>query len=296
MSSTPLVSVAIVTYNQLEFAKKCIDSVLEQDYNNIEIIVADDGSVDGTQDLLKEYYKSHPDKFVLKLSGHNKGITANSNSAFFSCKGKYISWMGGDDIMLPGKISKQVGYMEKNPKCAISYHNLEVFNSETGEVISEFNKKNKITGSVLSSIEYGPFNGACSTMVRAKDTPSDGFDVAVPVASDWLFWVETLVNGGTIDYIDEILGRYRRHSGNVTNIQSKISQNEIDHLVSCQLIIARYPQFFPQAIKAYSSKILGLRHKLNYRQSLWRSFLISPNLKALAGLALFFITFGKVRA
>ncbi len=103
VENLPLVSVAVITYNQKEFLRECIESILAQDYPNLEIVIADDASSDGTQDMLRDYDVQFPDKFVLKLAGRNQGITANSNEAHFACTGKYIAWMGGDDLMLPGK-------------------------------------------------------------------------------------------------------------------------------------------------------------------------------------------------
>jgi glycosyltransferase involved in cell wall biosynthesis len=212
----PLVSIAIITYNQKEYLKECIESVLEQDYENIEIVVADDCSTDGTQEMLKGYEEKYPNKFVLKLSDRNQGITKNSNLAHFACKGKYIAWMGGDDLMLPGKIRRQVEYMENNPECTICYHNLDVFQSDTNETLYYFNENNKYEGDVRVVIKYGTFNGGCSNMVRADKVPKNGFNETLPIASDWLFWCECLLNGGTINYIDEVLGRYRRHQKNIT--------------------------------------------------------------------------------
>jgi glycosyltransferase involved in cell wall biosynthesis len=101
----PLVSLAIITYNQKDYLRECIESVLSQDYENIEIVIADDCSTDGTQDMLREYDKKYPNKFVLKLSERNQGITANSNLALFACCGKYIAMTGGDDIFLPTNYS-----------------------------------------------------------------------------------------------------------------------------------------------------------------------------------------------
>lgn len=125
----PLVSVAVISYNQKEFLRDCINSILEQDYPNFEIVIADDGSTDGTQDMLREYSKKKPRKFVLRLAEKNQGVTANSNAAHSACEGKYIAWMGGDDLMLAGKLSKQTAFMEKNSDCVICYHDLEVFES-----------------------------------------------------------------------------------------------------------------------------------------------------------------------
>ena len=291
----PLVSIAIITYNQKEYLRECIESCLAQDYPNFEIVVADDCSTDGTQDLLREYETKYPGKFVLRLAEKNQGITPNSNAAHFACSGKYIAWMGGDDLMLPGKLSKQVSYMEENPECTICYHNLDVFDSDTNKTLSFFNEKRKLNGDVRTSIRESTFNGACSNLVRAEKAPKHGFNKSLPVASDWLYWVETLGNGGTINYIDEVLGRYRRHANNITRGEDFVTQNELDHLMSCQIIMAKFPEYFSDAVYVYSKRLLGLRHKVNYLPCLWKSIWLRPSIKAIAALGIYLITFGKVK-
>lgn len=291
----PLVSIAIITYNQKEYLRKCIESCLAQDYPNFEIVVADDCSTDGTQGLLREYEAKYPGKFVLRLAEKNQGITPNSNAAHFACTGKYIAWMGGDDLMLSGKLTKQVSYMEENPECTICYHNLDVFDSDTNKTLSFFNEKRKLNGDVRTSIRESTFNGACSNLVRAEKVPKHGFNKSLPVASDWLYWVETLGNGGTINYIDEVLGRYRRHANNITRREDFVTQNELDHLVSCQIIMARFPQYFSDAMHVYSKRLLGLRHKVNYLPCLWKSICLRPTIKAIGGLGMYLMTFGKVK-
>jgi len=291
----PLVSVAIITYNQKKYLKECIESVLKQDYSNIEIVVADDGSTDGTQEILKKYDKNYPKKFVLKLSNKNQGITKNSNLAHFACSGKYIAWMGGDDLMLPGKIRKQVEYMEKKPECTICYHNLDVFQSETNETLYYFNENNKYNGDVKTVIKYGTFNGACSNMIRASKAPKSGFNETVPVASDWLYWVETLHNGGTIDYIDEVLGRYRRHDKNITKQTDNINQNQLDHLNSCNIILSLNSDYYDAVMFSYANNLLNLRYKLPYFKVTLTSWLISRNSKNFIRLLLYCITLGLIK-
>ena len=289
----PIVSVAVIAYNQKEYLKECIESVLEQDYPNIEIVIADDASTDGTQEMLKEYDKKYPNKFVLKLAEKNLGITKNSNEAHFSCNGKYIAWMGGDDLMLPGKIEKQVEYMEKHPKCTICYHNLDVFESDTNETLYFFNEKVHYEGGAEVLIKYGTFNGACSNMVRASKNPTNGFNETLPVASDWLFWCEYLLNGGEIHYIDEVLGRYRRHDNNITNkSSSKIKQNELDHLNSCNYLMALSPLHFDDIMHRYATNLVSVRHKLPYHKIMIKSLLLRFNLKAFFALIIYGLTLG----
>jgi glycosyltransferase involved in cell wall biosynthesis len=290
--TNPLVSIAIITYNQKPFLKECINSCLQQDYPNFEIVVADDCSTDGTQEMLQEYASNYPGKFILKLSEKNYGVTFNSNLANFSCNGKYIAWMGGDDLMLPGKLIKQVEFMEKNPDCNICYHNLEVFESDSNKVLYYFNEKLKLNGDIKTCIRYGTFNGACSNMVRKSKTPKNGFDSTLIVASDWLYWIDTLTEGGTINYIDEVLGKYRRHAHNITRSADKITQNELDHLISCQILISRYPMYLSSILYRYSLHYILLRFKLPYIRAVFTSFLLYPRIKTTIRIFVYLLTFG----
>lgn len=291
----PLVSIAIVTYNQVEFIGECIESCLAQGYQNFEIVIADDGSKDGTIDVLKSFYSRFPGKITVCLSAENAGITENHNRALRGCRGKYISWLGGDDLMLPDKISAQVALMEEDPECAICYHDLEVFDTSTGRRYSNFNAGLKIDGDIRAVIRYGTFNGASSTMVRRDSVPPGGFDESLKTASDWLFWIETLSSGGTIRYIDRPLGRYRRHQGNSTRQSKRVTPGELDHLRTCQILIARYPHYFCDIIYSYGGKLFELRKKLPYARAVFASFLLRPSARAVAALTLYSASLGKLK-
>lgn len=241
INARPLVSVAIVTYNHRDFVRECLDSILAQDHRPLEIVVADDASTDGTQDILRDYEARHPGLFVLRLATRNAGITANCNAAHFSCTGKYIAWIGGDDVMLPGKISAQVEDMEAHPECALSYHDLEVFDSASGRILGSYpHPRDRRQGGQAVAARHGAFNGACATMVRRVRTPVHGYDARVRIASDWLYWVQCLDDGGTIRYLPRTLGRYRRHGNNVTDLRRKACLE--DHLISCALLLTEHPE------------------------------------------------------
>lgn len=292
----PLVSVAIITFNQKQFLAECIDSILAQDYPHIEIVVADDCSTDGTQDMLRQYEARRPGVFKLALASANRGITRNSNAALSACSGAYIAWMGGDDLMLPGKLSAQVRYMEQHPQCTISYHDLDVFDSDTDRTLYLFSAREKPRrGGVEVLIVNQCFNGACASMVRASASPVRGFNEFIPYASDWLYWIEVLHQGGTIEYINAVLGRYRRHPGNVTREHGAVAQNDVDHLNTCNYIVALDPRYFSLAMIGYSTRLLNLRKKVAYHQAVLASLRVALNMKALACLGIYLFTFGKVR-
>lgn len=297
MQVNPLVSVAIITYNQKGFITEAIESCLMQDYRPIEIVIGDDGSIDGTQVLLKEYQAKYPEIIKLELSEKNIGITNNANRVHFACTGKYIAWLGGDDVMLQSKLQKQVDFMEANPNYNLVYHNLDVFESTGKKHLYYFNnKKNCHTGDIKVLIKYGTFNGACATMVRLSAAPKYGHVATLPVAADWLFWIEHLANGGLVGYINEVLGRYRRHAGNVTHISSNgASQGYLDTLETCNIVAKKYPQYHKEVKYRYSEVYRGGR-RYGYKKYLIESLKKNPfNFKSLVLLLLNFFTFGKVK-
>lgn len=297
MHSSPLVSISIITYNQKEYLKDCIESILIQNYDNIEIVIADDCSTDGSQELLNIYKERYPDKFVLKLAKKNRGITKNSNAAHFACSGKYIFIMGGDDLMLPNKIAKQVEFMENNPECSVCYHNLDVFDNSSNKTLYLMNNKsNSFEGYLKEVVSKGVFNGACSTVVRRDKSPVHGYDERLPIVSDWLYTMETLANGGKIRYIDEVLGRYRRHDNNISKNLVKLNSHK-DYLNACSILLLNHPELSRKILHRYSEILRSLRiyDDRNYFNHLLSSIRVNFNLKSVILLSIYLLSLKTVK-
>ncbi len=112
----PLVSVIIPCYNNAGHIATAIDSVMAQDYANIEIIVINDGSTDNSIEVLQQY----GDKITL-LTQQNQGPAVARNSGMTAARGDFIAFLDGDDIWLPGKITAQVNYLKHNPQTGLCY-------------------------------------------------------------------------------------------------------------------------------------------------------------------------------
>lgn len=235
--SSPKVSVMIVTYNQRELISETVESVLAQDYNNLEIVIADDASTDGTDDIIKEYCDRYPTKIKAVLNKKNLGITGNSNAAFFACAGEFIAVMGGDDIFLPGKISVQVELF-KDPQVVLAYHPVDVFLNSTGETlyVSDQGKNAGIT-SAYELISNGGISGASSVMVRSSACPAHGFDPAFPTVSDWIFFIEVAMKG-KVKKLDGVYARYRKLSSGASGRTYELLGESLKTL---EVIQQRYP-------------------------------------------------------
>ena len=132
-------------------------------------------------------------------------------------------------------------------------------------------------------------------MLRRSKAPQYGFDERLPIASDWMYWVDALGNGGEIRYLDEVLGRYRRHGNNVTSQQNYNAY--IDHLNSCNILLTKYPYLQNVILYRYSENLRALRYKENENYLNWlkASFSVRINLKSVTAYILYFISFQRIR-
>jgi glycosyltransferase involved in cell wall biosynthesis len=135
---TPKVSVVVPIYNQAPFIRETVESVFAQDHENVELVLSDDGSTDGTSEILREYEARDPQRVKVIASERNTGIAGAFNRALDVHTGEYIAWLGGDDVMLPGKLRRQVALLEERRDVIGCCHDAEVFDSESGRVYGRF--------------------------------------------------------------------------------------------------------------------------------------------------------------
>ena len=117
-SNQPLVSVVIACYNHERFVQDSIQSVIDQTYQNIELIIIDDGSKDGSVKKIQEMIPTCKERFFRFEFRYrpNKGLSATLNEALVWCQGEYYSPIASDDMMLPQKIEKQINFLLKSHK------------------------------------------------------------------------------------------------------------------------------------------------------------------------------------
>jgi len=241
--TAPRVSVIVPIYNQAPFIRETVDSVLGQDYPNLELVLSDDGSTDGTSDVLSEYAAREPERVKVVASEQNTGIAGAFNRALHAHTGQYIAWLGGDDVMLPGKLSRQVAALEARPDAIGCCHDAEVFDSASGKPYGRFTevyngRRGVRDGGVELLLDPGYMMLPSTMMVRSSAVDGLRFDERIRVSNDWLFDIE-LFRRGPVVGLDDMLARYRRHQGNAT---SQVSDTLEDALVVLAVADARYPE------------------------------------------------------
>lgn len=113
MLNEPLVSIGILCFNQAEYLVETLNSIHNQSYKNIEILIVDDCSSDNSLEVAKEWIDKNNVTCKIYEHVHNKGVTYSSNELLFNSKGKYFSLIASDDIMYENKIENQVKALEQ---------------------------------------------------------------------------------------------------------------------------------------------------------------------------------------
>lgn len=129
----PLVTIVVPAYNRAGgLLEQTLDSILSQDYPNLEVLALDDGSTDHTAQVLERYGTEHPDRFVWDRH-ENIGQARTLNRGFEMARGELIGYLNSDDIFLPGAISKLVAALEADPDAVLAYPAYNIID-EDGEL------------------------------------------------------------------------------------------------------------------------------------------------------------------
>ena len=132
-SELPLVSIVTPSFNQAPFLETTIQSVLGQDYPNLEYILVDGGSGDGSVEIIKKY----ADRLAWWVSEPDKGQTDAINKGFARARGQVLAWLNSDDTYVPGAVSAAVAFLQTHPDVGLVYGDAN-FIDEQGRIIGRF--------------------------------------------------------------------------------------------------------------------------------------------------------------
>lgn len=176
----PLVSVIIASYNHGPYIEQSIQSVLDQTYPNIELLVVDDGSTDDSVERIQRLQAAHGFDFRVQ---QNQGLTNTLNGAIARAKGSLIVPFGSDDIMKPDRIAIQVEYMDGKPEVGICAGNIELIDAE-GNLYPEKRQRRDVPFRRLDFddmfLERKPYPPATTLMIRREALDKvGGFDPSI---------------------------------------------------------------------------------------------------------------------
>lgn len=170
----PKISVIMATYNCQNSVKQAIDSILQQTFTDWEFVICDDCSTDYTYDILQQYQKEYPEKFIILRNVHNSKLSYSLNQCLEHSRGEYIARMDGDDVSLPERFEKQLKYLESHSEYAVVGTSMIRFDEKSEySVYHAVNNPDKYT--LLREVPY------CHATIMMRKTAYDalnGYTVA----------------------------------------------------------------------------------------------------------------------
>lgn len=214
MIKTPKVSVYIPVFNYARYIEKAIQSVLNQTFKDWELIVINDGSTDGTEEILKKYESN--DK-VTVVNQENKGLTRSCNIALRLANGEYVMRLDGDDYLDENALLVMVNHMEQNLDVGLVYPDYYLVD-EDGEIIS-IERRDK----VVSEVELldMPAHGACTMFKKNLLLELGGYDEEITCQDGYDIWIR-FIDNYKVNNINLPLFYYRQHKDSLTKNDRKI--------------------------------------------------------------------------
>ena len=224
LKNKPLVSVVMPAYNVEQYVESAVESILNQTFQDFELIIIDDGSIDATFSILQSFKKIDK-RISLVRNKNNIGVSKSLNKGLKLAKGKYIIRMDADDWSYPERFELQIKLMQDNPSVVVSGSYIEVCDSN---LRTKYVRKYNIDDYSIRKhlFRYSPFAHP-ATIWQAKVIKEEEYNEAISVSQDYELYFRVGKIGKFLNLAKSLL-KLRMHEGSVsTNMSDLQSKNTI---------------------------------------------------------------------
>lgn len=292
-NKAPRVSVVIPTYNSGAIAVEAVESVLAQTYQDLEIVVVDDGSTDNTEQAIRQFGDR-----VRYLKQENQGVSAARNTGIKHSRGEYIAFLDSDDLWAPDKLAEEVPWLDADPTLGLVYCDWAVVSGADVLHASYLENLPASSGYVFDGLVQSGFILTSGVVVRRTCLEDVGdFDKALAIAQDYDLWLRISYRW-KVQLVTKRLFTKRNLDGSLSSNLAKTAQERITLF---QKILRKLPSMPPR-----SRRLVHRQMALNYwdvgyerfdglflrdaRRNFFSSLLHEPtNVKSLAYFAATFL-------
>jgi len=224
MNDLPLVSILTALYNHEQYIKETLDSVLTEEYVNKELIIINDGSIDGSEQVVKEWIKNNGHRIHTEyIYRANKGVCATANELINRSNGKYILWLPSDDVLTNNTLAERVRLLESNPNKLVLLSDAAVIDTN-----SQIIARSSMERHCVDKGNYHNFDGILkqtitglgisgATLLMNREIYNEvGLYPEGLAAEDWYFF-QRAASKGRILFWDRIVSFYRIHNTNASH-------------------------------------------------------------------------------
>jgi glycosyltransferase involved in cell wall biosynthesis len=220
-------SVVIPAYNASEFIKDTLDSIKNQTYKNYEVLVTIDGSIDNTENVLKEYKKINPGFPLDYTKQKNSGVSIARNNAISRATGDYIAFLDQDDLWLPHKLEKTVKLLNSNIEIDVLYHKA----AEIGwGGVNVFLGTRALKEPVYLDLLFNGGKIGISTAVVKRDKllAVKGFSPNFFYSEDYDLWLRLARQGANFYFLPDLLSKYIWQENSGSNKVKNMIQEKLE--------------------------------------------------------------------
>ena len=258
MSTGSLVTLVTPTYNQARFVAETLDSVLAQTHSALEFLVVDDGSTDGTGQVLDRY----AGRLQLRRQ-ENQGQSRTLNQAWAGARGRYLGYLSSDDVLLPTAVERMVEVLDSNPDVVCAFPNSDLIDLNSRLLRRAVCRPFDLESAVIQQeCHIGP-----GAIFRREAFESvGGWRTDLRLAPDREFWIR-LASLGRFHFVSDCLAQYRTHP-------AATSFSAASETVS-QEYVRVLDEFFrrghvPPGLKARRDEAYAQASLLLARNAIWR--------------------------
>jgi alpha-1,3-rhamnosyltransferase len=295
--TSPLVSIVAISYNQSEWVCETLDSIFEQDYKNIELIVSDDGSVDGTQSIVQGWLDLHKYRFSrvkLLASQSNQGICRNLIEGIEESRGIWVKPIACDDLLRKDAISKLIKQVQVDG-AELAFSQITKFETEganhriLGNLVSDQDVLlfEKSIDHIKRALRIRNFFPAPSVFYSRKLYNSvGGIDATFKHLDDWPLWLRMLSSVQKVSWVSEPLVLYRISEKSVTKKHGTPISTLLYEDVHLFYKVIQSPMLTP--LERFDRGLLMLQEKLAF-EYFGNSWFVYVMLTPIRGLSPYFI-------
>lgn len=262
MTAPKLVSVVLPVYNQAHFLPAALDGVFAQTYPLLELIVVNDGSTDGTAQVLAHYRERH--EFTV-ISQENQGLPRALNAGFARARGDYLTWTSSDNVMLPEMLTSLATALDNNPQVGLVYADFSLLDEDGHDL------------GLLTTAEYDPhlllhanLVHCCFLYRRACMERVGGYDPAFRYSEDWEYWIR-ISRFYRMQRVPQMLYRYRFHRMSMTSEIERQTAHAMRYAEFAAHMRRRMPwRWWLGKAKWWGLRFLHPAHPLLAERAIWQ--------------------------
>jgi glycosyltransferase involved in cell wall biosynthesis len=216
MTASPRVTILIPVFNRERFVDEAIRSVLEQDFQDFELLLVDDGSTDGTPEVLRSWQARDP-RIVVVTAPQNLGIPGALNLGLQHARAPYVARLDSDDLMMPHRLAAQCAVLDERPDVVLASSMYEIVDAGGNHIATwRGEEPHELVAHLLGF--YNIVGGHSQVMYRLSDVMAEGgYSLDHPASEDYDLWVRLLQRGRILTL--PIVGMRQRDHGARSNVR-----------------------------------------------------------------------------